>query len=130
MVEYSSEDIGLVELKLTELPPQTKLDLEFDTDILQRLVMKTFNLQTLEVSNVSDISESSKQELLPIVCQIIERNGMTLSHINLAGFTNNLDEGKQILLSLSRGPLNQLKSLDLGKNSEQFKLADNFDMLW
>ena len=130
MVEYSSEDIGLVELKLTQLPPQTQLDLEFDTDILQRLVIKTFNLQTLEVSNVADIAESSKQELLPIVCQIIERNGMTLQHINLAQYTKNLDEGKQILQSLSRGPLNQLKSLDLGKNSEQFKLADNFEMLW
>ena len=94
MVEYSSEDIGLVELKLTQLPPQTQLDLEFDTDILQRLVIKTFNLQTLEVSNIADIAVSAKQELLPIVCQIIERNGMTLSHINLAGFTKNLNEGK------------------------------------
>ena len=94
MVEYSSGYIGLVELKLNQLPSKTQLDLKFDTDILQRLVMKTFNLQTLEVSNVADIAESSKQELLPIVCQIIERNGMTLSHINLAGFTKNLDEGK------------------------------------
>ena len=130
MVEYSSEDIGLEELKLTQLPPQTQLDLEFDTDILQRLVIKTFNLQTLEVSNVADISESAKQELLPIVCQIIERNSITLQHINLAEYTKKLDEGKQILQSLSRGPLNQLKSLDLGKNIEQFKIAENFDMLW
>ena len=49
MVEYSSEEIGLVELKLNQLPPQTKLDLKFDTDILQRLVMRTLNLQTFEV---------------------------------------------------------------------------------
>ena len=45
MVEYSSGDIGLVELKLNQLPSKTQLDLKFDTDILQRLVIKTLNLQ-------------------------------------------------------------------------------------
>ena len=41
MVEFSHKENGLVELKLTQLPSEAQLDLEFDHDLLQRLVTKT-----------------------------------------------------------------------------------------
>ena len=94
MVEFSHKETGLVELKLTQLPSEAQLDLEFDHDLLQRLVTKTQNLKTLQVSNVTDITETAKQNFLPIIFQIIEQNCETLSNLNLSKFSKNVDEGE------------------------------------
>ena len=114
MVEFSHKETGLVELKLTELPSEAQLNLEFDHDLLQRLVTRTQNLQTLQVSNVADITETAKQNFLPIIFQIIEQNCKTLSNLNLSKFSKNADEGKQILSMISSGEFSNLENLDFG----------------
>ena len=45
-------------------------------------------------TNITDITETAKQNFLPIIFQIIEQNCKTLSNLNLSKFSKNADEGK------------------------------------
>ena len=118
--EHCDTETGLAQLKLRELPLEAQLELEFDHDLLQRLVTRTQNLQTLQVSNFADITETAKQNFLPIIFQIIEQNCKTLSNLNLSKFSKNVDEGEQILSMIFSGEFSNLENLDFGENIAWF----------
>ena len=78
MVQLSDIDSGLEALKLTQLPPAHQLKLDFDLDLLDRLEKKAVRLQVIQISNMVDLYQQGRQNLIATAAQLIAQNSQTL----------------------------------------------------
>ena len=84
VVEMSNEATGLTTFLFIRL----QASCEFDPHLLQRLVRKTINLQSLKLAHVdNDTNYKTRKVFQKTFCEIIKQNKGTLTEIALGGFT-------------------------------------------
>jgi len=81
IIEMSDQQAngGLQALNFKGFPEQT----EFDEHVLSRLIKRTKNLKTIQISYMNDVNENARKVLINTICEILKGNSGKLMKLNL-----------------------------------------------